>query len=962
MKRFLHFILIVGLLSGCVDAEIDEARQSLSSVMPNVINISLDDDTTRVQLNASGKTVWTEDDCVSAFYMSDANNKFRFNGETGDRDGKFIIESMGTATTDIDNIVLLYPYSSSYKLNAAKSQIDVYIPSTQYYEAGSYGVGANIMASVETDDDFTLKSLCGWIVVQLKGDATITNITLSGNNGEQLAGDADFDYADFNLNLVYYPNGSNIYGDSNVGGSLVWGDCLESITLDCGDGIALNPDKPTEFYFVVPPQKFTKGITIEAECLRGEPIVKSSSKALTVQRNHIVPMSTITANEVIPNNQIWYTSSDGEVVEPDDDTAFGATLLSNTYVNGIGVITFNGEVTTIGECAFSYCESLTSITIPDSVTAIGYCAFYGCDNLTEITIPESVTTIGYNAFDSCKNLTNVTIGNGVVSIGEDAFDNCSSLTSVTIPDSVTTIGSHAFGHCTSLANVTLGNGITSINDAVFCSCTSLTGITIPDSVITIVHHAFEGCTSLTSVTIPDSVTEIGDNAFDGCSNLTSVTIGDCVTTIGWGTFYNCASLKSIIIPDSVTTIENYAFYDCASLTSVYCKATTPPTAFYEDEDWQDWDAFGDNAQNRKIYVPAEAVDAYKSAKGWSDYADYIIGYDFENNIPISGLLTLSIDKSVVFVGDVVKFIVMQEGVDVTAYSTIYNSETYEKVDGALFVADIDGSYSFYAVKGSVISRIFNFNVIVPTPELPEDTEIFNTKFDHRILLVHHTGTGNAFGPLMVDVLRELSNNDNYQNKYYEAVCHTYSSYSPLCSDSAEFISDLYGINAYPALCTNLYPQEVLYYNSDIMSEIDSMLQIDGADVGISASANMGSTMITIRAGVKANITGDYRITAWLLEDNIYAQQSGTDDESYYIHNNVVRNIASTEHITGFGLGTLETGETAIHDITLDISDTEWNKENLKILVIATGLNDLGYYEVVNIAMCPVNGSVGYEYM
>ena len=29
-----------------------------------------------------------------------------------------------------------------------------------------------------------------------------------------------------------------------------------------------------------------------------------------------------------------------------------------------------------------------------------------------------------------------------------------------------------------------------------------------------------------------------------------------------------------------------------------------------------------------IYVPAESVEAYKSAQYWSDYADYIVGYNF----------------------------------------------------------------------------------------------------------------------------------------------------------------------------------------------------------------------------------------------------------------------------------------------------------------------------------------------
>ena len=41
-----------------------------------------------------------------------------------------------------------------------------------------------------------------------------------------------------------------------------------------------------------------------------------------------------------------------------------------------------------------------------------------------------------------------------------------------------------------------------------------------------------------------------------------------------------------------------------------------------------WDAFDDNAKNRKIYVPRESVEAYKSAGGWKDYASAIVGYDF----------------------------------------------------------------------------------------------------------------------------------------------------------------------------------------------------------------------------------------------------------------------------------------------------------------------------------------------
>ena len=42
----------------------------------------------------------------------------------------------------------------------------------------------------------------------------------------------------------------------------------------------------------------------------------------------------------------------------------------------------NKCVTSIGDSAFFYCNSLTSITIPDSVTSIGSEAFADCESLT----------------------------------------------------------------------------------------------------------------------------------------------------------------------------------------------------------------------------------------------------------------------------------------------------------------------------------------------------------------------------------------------------------------------------------------------------------------------------------------------------------------------------------------------------------------------------------------------------
>ena len=297
------------------------------------------------------------------------------------------------------------------------------------------------------------------------------------------------------------------------------------------------------------------------------------------------------------NQLIFYTSSDGKTIAPNNTNAFGANIVSNTYSNGQGVIIFNRPVTSIGIYAFSSCASLTSVTIPNSVTSIGMSAFNGCKSLTSVTIPNSVTSIGLQAFDSCNNLTSVTIPNSVTSIGGYVFSYCRSLTSITIPNSVTSFGDHAFYNCTSLTSVTIPNSVTSIGSSAFEYCTSLTSITIPNGITSIGNSAFKSCTGLTSVTIGNRVTSIGGSAFYGCTSLSTITIPNSVTSIGEAAFNNCINIKSFngkfassdnrclivdgvlntfapsgltkyIIPNGVTSIGNSAFYGCSSLTSV----------------------------------------------------------------------------------------------------------------------------------------------------------------------------------------------------------------------------------------------------------------------------------------------------------------------------------------------------------------------------------------------------------
>ena len=317
-------------------------------------------------------------------------------------------------------------------------------------------------------------------------------------------------------------------------------------------------------------------------------------------------------NEANSPNKIYYTSSDGNIVNPHRTDAFDANIISNTYENGQGVIEFDASITSIGDTAFATCSTLTNITIPNTVKHIGVDAFLSCSSINSIIIPDKVESIDSYAFGWCSSLESIIIPNSVTYIGYGIFAGCDSLTSVVVDNQNPVYDSR--NNCNAIIetatntliagckNTVIPNTIISIGRYAFVSCYFLPSVTIPQGVKSIGNYAFSACSRIPSINIPKSVTQIGYKAFatgadlaeiivetgnpiydsrENCNAIietaTNTLIAGCKNTaipntvehIGGAAFYGCQYMANpLVIPEGVKTIGEGAFMFCLSLPSI----------------------------------------------------------------------------------------------------------------------------------------------------------------------------------------------------------------------------------------------------------------------------------------------------------------------------------------------------------------------------------------------------------
>lgn len=302
-------------------------------------------------------------------------------------------------------------------------------------------------------------------------------------------------------------------------------------------------------------------------------------------------------------------------------------------------------------------------------------------------------------------------------------------------------------------------------------------------------------------------------------------------------------------------------------------------------------------------------------------------------------------------------VLTDEGEDVTEYSYILdsNNQQLQLTDGK-FTTTEEGAYEFsaiYLTHSSDPCVLYALNNV--TAPMISDQEPSNTSFKHRSFLLRYTGTNCPFCVQLMDQINLLKEESIITNDAVLAVAHTFND-----SDPAYIPSKYLKVDSYPYLTINNRRSHWYIDGYDKFANLIESEKSEDAAVGIAVNSTLSGEYLIATVGVKAAEEGNYYVTLWILQDQIYGAQTGATDKSYNYHDDcVIEHLPSgVDPLIGYSLGTLKTGEIAEKLFITERAIS--SPENYHLVVTVTKKDNDAWY-VCNAVDCPITGLTNFEY-
>ncbi len=246
LRFSLLFILTAAVLHSCVSRDVEP---ELVSGEPAVLHASyaggratkteFGDFTTS---NSYAQIYWSADDAVNLF-SQDSEGSFFFQTEQGGSTATFINKSADAQPTG-SSFLGLYPYNQGATADFGNSSILTYIPSDQTAYDNKFDPSALLAVGKSSTLEMAFYNVCSGLCFTLKDGGKYSWISLSGNDGERIAGQMTISLSDPSA-PVASPAGQA------VGQVII--NAPEGGTFASG----------TEYYIMFRPGEFQKGFTMK---------------------------------------------------------------------------------------------------------------------------------------------------------------------------------------------------------------------------------------------------------------------------------------------------------------------------------------------------------------------------------------------------------------------------------------------------------------------------------------------------------------------------------------------------------------------------------------------------------------------------------------------------------------------------------------------------------------------------
>ena len=511
------------------------------------------------------------------------------------------INGSAGAVSPEDQIWAVYPcsWNNTYFDYEKGKYVEMVLPFTQTPVAGTFDPKALLMVARSATTDLAFYHVGGGLKFKLTQD-WIQQVEFRSNDGTPLAG---------LVQVVIDGEGHPVVSE--------YEETTDAVLLTAPRGQTFQKD--TWYYLCCLPAVLEQGytLTFRSETQTG---VAVHSGPAEVKRATWGVLETAADAGVVPEeadndlfgDTIYYTTTDGRIIEPRSIWGFGANLISNVYENGQGIMTFDGPVTGFSDSVFSYAQTLESMRVPSTVWAIGSYAFNNCTSLKSIQLPDKLNFIEERAFQSAESLTEIYIPGSVRDVGEGAFYGCRSLTSFSSPLATSDgrglvidgkLLAFAPGGLSYPFDYVVDEGVTHLGDKLFSYADYLRTVTLPESLETFGEQVFSFTSRLMSFlgkfasedghllvkdgeiiatalngveefTVPGTVRSIAPYAFTYKQSLQTLTLDEGVETVGDYAFAYCYNLQNVTLPESLTTLGQQIFRSDSNIRQFHGKYAT----------------------------------------------------------------------------------------------------------------------------------------------------------------------------------------------------------------------------------------------------------------------------------------------------------------------------------------------------------------------------------------------------